>query len=463
MTSPLSIGLVKLLGSSRVRSDPIQRLTQPLMLEDGRIPGLLSGTLCTISVSVIAMISWATLCDVHEIAFAPGQIIPSAQVQNVSHLEGGIVSDLLAHEGDRVVEGQPLMRLQPVAAASDVDQLQARRAGLILQIVRLDAETQGITPEFGAVGVAHPELAREQLKLYASTVDQRRQERQTLVARVTQRRAEVATSTAALDAAKAQAPLVRNLYEIQDGLMSKGYTPTKTYLEAKSAMLRAEAEAAMAETKLRAAVGARAEAESALAAADTTALEKIAEERAKASNDLAETEQQITKLSDRLERILIRSPSTGLVQEIVPKGPGEVVKAGETIARVVPSGDELVAEIRVDTKDSGYVKVGSPVNVKFATFDSARFGTLSGIIENVSATTFQPQPGQPSAQNQSAPEPYYKAIVRLSSDHIGSGSNQRPILPGMAVQANIVTGSKSIMRYLLKPVFNSLDRAFTER
>src|SRR5207249_1422519 len=83
------------------------------------------------------------------------------------------------------------------------------------------------------------------------------------------------------------------------------------------------------------------------------------------------------------------------------------------------SGYELVAEVRVDTKDSGYVNVGSQADVKFATYDSALFGTLTGVVERVSATTFQPQPGQPSAIGQTTPEPYYKAVIRLSSDHLG--------------------------------------------
>ena len=294
-------------------------------------------------------------------------------------------------------------------------------------------------------------------------MEQRRQERETLVARLAQRRDEVATSAAALEAAKAQVPVARDLFEIQNRLISQGFTPTKTYLESKSALLRAEAEVAMAETRLRTVLGARTEAESVLAAADTTALQKIAEERARASNDLAETEQQITKVTDRFARILIRAPSHGVVQEIVPKASGEVIKAGELIARIVPSGYELVAEVRIDTKDSGYVAVGSQAEIKFATYDSALFGTLHGVVEHVSATTFQPQPGQPFLPGQTTPEPYYKAIIRLPSDHIGTGTRRRPVSAGMSVQANIVTGSKSIIRYLLKPVLNSLDVAFSER
>jgi membrane fusion protein, adhesin transport system len=453
----------KMLRASRTGSDPTQHLTQPIVLEDGRTPRILSHTLYTMSAFIIAIVLWAALCDVREVTFASGQIIPSGQVQNVNHLEGGIVAELLVREGERVIEGQPLVRLEPVATESDVGQLEVRRAGLALQIIRQDAASREIAPDFGAVGAAHPELAMEQARLYASTMDQRRQERMTLAARLAQRRGDVATNSAALETAKAQVLVARDLFEIQVKLISLGFTPTKIYLEAKSALLRAEGESVLAETKLKTALEAQAEAESALAAADTAALQKFAEERAKASNDLAETEWQVAKFSDRFERLVVRAPSAGLVQEIIPKAPGEVVKPGEMVARIVPSDYELVAEVRVDTKDSGYVHVGTRADVKFATYDTALFGTLTGTVDHISATTFPPQPGQPPLPGQTALEPYYKAIIRLPSNHVGTGTMRRPISTGMVVQASIVTGSKSIMRYLLKPLSNSLDVAFTER
>src|SRR6202163_4499425 len=424
--------LAKMLRASRTGSDPTQHLTQPLVLEDGRTPRLLSHTLYTISAFILAIVLWAALCDVREVTLASGQIIPSGQVQNVNHLEGGIVAELLVREGDRVVEGQPLIRLEPVAAASDLEQLQVRRAGLALQIIRLDAESRGITPDFGATGAAHPELAMEQAKLYTSTIDQRRQERATLAARLAQRRGDVATNSAALETAKLQVPVARGLFDIQSKLIAMGYTQTKIYLEAKSALLRSEGESVIADAKLRTALEAQAEAESALAAADTAALQKFAEERAKASNDAAEIEWQVAKFSDRFERVVVRAPAAGLVQEIVPKAPGEVVKPGEMVARIVPNY-ELVAEVRVDTKDSGYVHVGTRADVKFATYDVALFGTLTGTVDHISPTTFPPQPGQPLLVGQSAPAPDYKASIRLPSNHVGTGTMRRPISTGMVV------------------------------
>ena len=448
--------------TSRIDSDATRLLTQPLLLEDGRTPKLLSKTLYTISGFVLAIVLWGTLSDVREVTFASGQIIPSGKVHTVHHLEGGIVAEVLVREGARVVEGQPLVRLEPIAAASDLEQLQVRRASFQLQIIRLDALSRDVVPDFGAIGAAHPGLAAEQVKLYASAINQRKQERSTLAARLAQRRQEVATSSATLEIAKSQVPLARDLYEMQNRLNAMGYTPGKIFLEAKSAMLRAEGEVVTAESKFRTALEAQSEAESALAEVDTTAVQKISEERAKASSELAETEQQIGKFSDRFDRVIVRAPSAGLIQEIAQKAPGEVVKPGDMIARIVPSGYELVAEVRIDPKDSGYVYVGARADVKFATFDTALFGMIPGVVEHISATTFPPQSTQ-LLPGQRSPEPYYMAIIRLSSDHVGAAGWRRPISPGMAVQASIVTGSKSIARYLLKPLANSIDLAFTER
>src|SRR5215475_5940920 len=235
------------------RADSTRHLTQPLVLEDGRTPRLLSQTLLVISGFILAMVLWATLSQVRETTFAPGQIIPSGQVHIAHHLDGGIVAELLVREGDRVVEGQPLIRLEPVAAASDLEQLQVRRASHMLQIVRLDAESRETMPNFGAIGTAYPELAAEQTKLHARAVDQRRQERATLGARVAQRRHEVATSAAALETAKGQAPIARDLFNIQSELVSKGLTSRKHYLESQAALLHAEGESMTAETKRRAA------------------------------------------------------------------------------------------------------------------------------------------------------------------------------------------------------------------
>jgi adhesin transport system membrane fusion protein len=443
------------------RAEIARQLTRPLVLEDGRPPRLLVATLLTASGFVIAAIVWGCMTQIREVTVAQGQIIPRGQVQTVQHLEGGIVAEIFVHEGMTVTAQQPLIRLRPEAAISERDQFEGRLANLKLQLIRIEAQSRNEIPDFGSLAKQFPDLAAQQEKLYVSSVIQRRQESATLEAKAAQKRSEVATLNSGLESARAQVEVQQELVSLQDSLQRAGLGARKSWLEAKYVLQRAEGEIQNFEGKLVSASAAVVEAESSLAEADAKAMQKLSEERVKAAADMAETQQQLVKLADRFERLLVRAPSNGIVQELAPKSIGEVVKAGDPVARIVPAR-ELVAEVRIDPKDSGHIHANADAEIRLLTFDSAIFGSVRGKVEFVSATTFNPPPGQ-AAPGQTSTEPYYKATVRLLQDHVSSGATSYPIAPGMVLQAHIQTGSKSIIRYMFKPVFNSLDVAFTER
>jgi adhesin transport system membrane fusion protein len=445
------------------RIEITRRLTQPLVLEDGRPPRVLVATVIAISGFVIATIVWASITRVREVTIAQGQIVPRGQVQAVQHLEGGIVAEIFVKEGSRVSAQQPLVRLRPESSVGERNQYEARRAALKLQLIRLEAQSTGEIPEFGELARSFPHLATEQEKLYVSAVIQRRQERATLAAKAEQKRGEIATLTSGLESAKAQVEVQSELVEMQDTLKNLGTGSRKNWLEARSVLQRTEGDRLNLQGKLDTAKEALIEAESALAEADAKAQQKLSEERVKAASDLAETEQQLVKLTERSDRLLVRAPSDGIIQELAPKSIGEVVRPGDLVARIVPTEGELVAEVHIDPKDSGHIRMDADAEIRLLTYDSTVFGPVSGKVEYLSATTFSPPPGQQNPTGQNPSEPYYKATIRLLQDHVRSGATNYPITPGMVLQAHIQTGSKSIIRYMFKPVFNSLDVAFTER
>src|SRR5205814_4321625 len=254
----------------------------------------------------------------------------------------------------------------------------------------------------------------------------------------------------------AQVDVQRELVEMQGSLKSLGTGSRKSWLEAKDALQRSEGDRLNLQGKLDTAKEALTEAESSLAEADAKAQQKLSEERIKAATDLAETEQQLVKLADRSDRLLVRAPSDGIVQELAPKSIGEVVRPGDLVARIVPTERELVAEVHIDPKDSGHIRADADAEIRLLTYDSAIFGPVQGKVEYLSATTFSPPAGQQNPPGQNTTEPYYKATVRLLQVHVRSGTTNYPITPGMVLQAHIQTGSKSIIRYMFKPVFNSL-------
>ena len=222
------------------RTEIARRLTQPLVLEDGRPPRVLVATLITISGFVIATVVWASVTRVREVTIAQGQIVPRGQVQTVQHLEGGIVAEIFVKEGSRVAAQQPLIRLRPESSVGERNQYEARRVALKLQLIRLEAQSRGEAPDFDELAKKFPDLATEQEKLYVSAIIQRRQEQATLAAKVAQKRGEIATLTYGLESASAQVDVQRELVEMQDSLKSLGTGSRKSWLEAKAALQRSE-------------------------------------------------------------------------------------------------------------------------------------------------------------------------------------------------------------------------------
>ena len=192
------------------------------------------------------------------------------------------------------------------------------------------------------------------------------------------------------------------------------------------------------------------EAKSLAEAAEADARRLWSEEMAKIENEFGETQQSIAKLADRVDRLTVRAPADGVVQFLLPHSAGEVIRPGDTVARIVPVDAPLQAEVEVRADDIGHVKVGNPADVKVSTFDPSVYGKLHGTVTAVSASTFQRQNG----------EYFFKATIALDQVTL---AGQAPVSAGMVVSAEIVTGAKSFARYLLKPVFKTFGPAFAEK
>lgn len=430
-----------------------RRLTLPFVLEEGRVPGMLSRLLYLASGFVIACVLWATITEIRELAVAPGQLEPSGSVQIVQHLEGGIVSEIMVSEGEIVEAGDPIVRLQPIAANSDLDQIRSRAAALTLQIERQTAALDGRLPDFGETGKAFPGLAHDQLQTFQSERENLTQTKDGLIARVEQKLAEIQSlhsETASLDR---QLAIDLEQLEIRKKLMAQGFASRATVLEAKRSWERTNSDLIALQGRLESSQEGLNEARIKLLEADAGFNNRMTEERTRASAELSELSQSLAKQQDRVNRLIVLAPVRGVVQELSPKALGQVLQPAEMVARIVPMDQELIAEVRIEPKDIGHISVGDPADIKITTFDPARFGSIAGTVEKISASTFHTSDG----------DPYYKAIITLENNFVGLGSQRYAVLPGMVVNAEIITGSKSLTRYLLKPIYRSLNVAFSER
>lgn len=430
-----------------------RRLTLPFALEEGRVPGIVSRLLYVASIVIGAFIVWASVAEIRELTIAAGQLRPVGSVHLVQHLEGGIVSEILVSDGEAVETGTALLRLQPIAAASDLAQLTVRAASLALQVERQTAALEGREPDFGALAQQYPDLARHQMNLHASERDSLAQQRRSLASRVVQKFAEVQAFQARLESLEAQLAIDREQLDMRQQLFDQRLLSRAHLLDGKREYESTNDDMIAVRGQLHSAQEASNEASINLLALDDEFVNRLNDERSRAAAELAELSEALAKQQDRVDRLLVRAPARGVVTGFTPKSIGEVIGPGDVVAEIVPMDSEIVAEVQIDPADIGHVSIGDVAEVKVTTFDFARFGAIEGTVRQISATTFQNEDG----------EPYYRAVIALGSDHVGSGGDRHPVLPGMVVNAEIVTGSKSFMRYLLKPIYRSLDVAFSER
>ncbi len=440
-------------NGSKQRGLNSKKLILPLALEDGRVPGILQNMTFLTGALIVAGVVWANAAQIRELAVGRGEVVPTGAVKSVHHLEGGIVEDVLGEEGQVVEAGAPLIRLRPNAAVSDLEQLSVRAAILNMQKKRLLALLRGHRFLTTSAMKEHPRLARDQLDLYEAQRSLRTQEERTLQARIDQRRADFLSLGKEVESMERQMELTLERVEAMQKLKSKKLVARKALQEAMSDHEENVAKHISAVGRLNAARTAIEEARSVQLEAQVKSQKAFTEELAKVSAELAQLKQAIAKQDDLVDRLYVRSPARGVVQHLPFHSKGEVIKPGELVAKIVPVDDNIVAEVRLDPKDIGHVSIGDPAEIKISTFDPNIFGVVQGRVNKLSASTFQSERG----------EVYYKATIEMERNTVGRAGVTHRITPGMVVQADIVTGEKSLVQYMLKPVYSSLDTAFTER
>ena len=428
-------------------------LALPLEIEVGRWPAMFRTIMGSVTLVLGLLLLLAAVAPVRELAVAEGQIVPDGSTLPIQHLEGGIVGAILVKPGQLVEAGQVLIRLEPTIARSDLGQLAARRVALVAARTRLTALLAGKIPDFSAIGADATDVIGEQRELHRRASDSLLKLRELYGARMAQRQAEVAAAQAELHSLDVQLATNFERLALREKLMKEGYASKNAYLEAKVVLEQTRARYAQVNGLEAAGLGAETEVRSQLADAEATKRVEWSTELAKVTADLAETEEMLAKSRDRAERTSIVAPGRALVLEIVPKSVGEVLKPGDVAVSLVPLEGPLVAEVRLRPEDAGYIHDGVPARVKLTAFDPEAFGPIDGRVLSVSPTTFRMEKG----------EPYYRVRLSLSRTNLTMGAEQHLVLPGMVVRAEIVTGEKSVLRYLLKPIYRSFDLVFSER
>lgn len=468
-------------GASR-QNRLIKYLSQPLLLEEAGPPKVLTQLLAVVSLLVVGLIGLAGFTEISESAVVQGQVMPAGSVNLVQHLEGGIVARIHVEEGQIVERGEKLINLEGAAALAELDQMRAREASLALRAERLRAFVLDRTPDFSteragapdqtrdpepraesrgqrrkahleALGQAYPAMAEDQSSILGMQIEARDSQRQVILSRIQQRKAQLEALVAQKASLEEQVSIMQEQVAMRGRLLKKGLVSRVIYLETERTLFKVRGELASLIGQEMQTLAALGEAQNSVLELNAKLRNEALDEMGGVAAELAQVREAIAKLEDRSRRLEITAPIRGIVKGLATRTIGAVIGPGVSILEIVPLDDLLVAEVRISPRDVGHLRQGQPANVKFTTYDPARFGVVEGRLKRVSASTFEDERG----------EPFYKGVIELSQSFVGSNPARNPILPGMVVDADIVTGSKSLLQYLLKPVYRGLNSAFRER
>lgn len=435
----------------KAERDPAPAFAAELALTDSAARPLLHATLATIVLGLGCFVGWSMVSPVQELAHSSGEIVPSGSVRNVDHLEGGIVEALLVKEGQTVEEGQPLMRLAGATSLAERERLITRRRKLTLQSERLRAFAENRPANFSAA-IDTADAADDRALLDAQ-IEARARQRAVLQAEARDARVQLSGAEAQRRSVQETLDLAQSKQAIRETLTEQGLSSRLQLLDVQS-----EAAAARAETvRLDGAIASLREtiagAEAQLAELDSRLAEEALDKVAAVEGEIAEIAQRLTAEDDTAARLTVLAPVSGVVQELGAKTAGSAIQPGGMAARIVPLDDRLIAEVRIAPQDVGFVHEGQDAAVKVEAFDYARYGRIHGTIVSISPTTFVDEEKRP----------YYEAKIALDTAYVGDETRQHRLVPGMTLQADVVTGRKTVFQYLLKPLYTTMEGSLGER
>lgn len=398
-------------------------------------------------------VAWSHVVPVTTAATTTGEVVPSGDQRIVQHLEGGIVLDILVQDGDIVNFGQPLVRFDRLQREAELGQIQAREAALRIRETRLRAQIDGVDPDFGELAELYPTLVEEAMVTLTATRARVEGQQRVFASKIAQRKKTVTIHQKQARSLRGQLKLVQEAVDMREKLFETGHGSRVNVISSRLEMSRVEGSYSEAIASAEQAEVAVEEVRSELNELIVTERDDALEELSSVLGELAEVTENLRRLEDRVARLDVLAPVTGIVHGLSVNTKGAVVEPAQVLMTIIPVDEKLVVETEIAPEDIGHVAVGQETKVAVSGFDQRRYGSVPGRLVKLSPTTLLNEEGQP----------YFKGRIELDSSTIRTGEGAQPIMPGMTVTADIVTGQQTLLQYLTGPVYNALSTSFSER
>ncbi|MNF45003.1 Type I secretion system membrane fusion protein PrsE [compost metagenome] len=422
------------------------------MLEDS--PRATRVTVWVACILLLVALVWARFAVLEEVTTGEGKAIPSSKVQVIQNLEGGIVSEILVREGQVVDKGTVLLRLDDTRFLSNKGESEADRLALTARVERLSAEAEGremALPE--EITREAPQLAEDELSLYRARAQRLDSEQHILSEQLQQKTQELAEFRSKSQQYRSSLGLIQQELNMSQPLVKAGAI-------SQVEILRLQRSAVETRGELQATNLAIPRAESAMAEIERKMEESRLSFRSDAIKELNEARTELSKITstskaidDRVSRTTVVSPVHGVIKQLKVNTIGGVVQPGSDLVEVVPLEDSLLIEARIRPQDVAFLHPGQKAMVKFTAYDYTIYGGLRAGLELISADTITDEEGKS----------FYLIQVRTEKSHLGKDDHPLLIIPGMVATVDIITGEKSVLDYLLKPVLKARQEAMRER
>ena len=405
-------------------------------------------------VTIFMMIVWANYAIIDEISRGAGEIIPSGENQMIQNLEGGIVEEILVREGESVRKGQILLKIDNLQSQSSFTTNNIKADAIEAKIMRLKAESAGldfIVPE--NLYKTIPTLIENEKSLYRTNAGQLKSRISALKEKLMQRRQELKEAKSSKSNLYSSLEMIKEEVRMTKPMVAKGVRSKVDFLK----LQREENDVRERYYSTKLSIP---RLQSAIKEVKNTIEETNLIFQSEAKLKLNEAVVELrgyrassTALEDQVSRTIVRSSMNGIVQKLYVHTIGGVIKPGADIIEVVPSDQTLLVEVKIKPSDIAFIYYGQKAIVKFSAYDFAIYGGLEGEVVHISADTITDQKD----------EVFYTIRIKTSKNYLGNESKPLKIIPGMTVNVDIITGKKSVLDYILKPILRAKQYTFTER
>ncbi len=405
-------------------------------------------------VSILIFILWASFAQVDEITRGSGKVIPYGQNQVIQNLEGGIVEDILVHEGEHVKKGEVLLKIKNLKNASTSQTNKMKYNELIAKRARLQAEANS-TP-FVSIKTENKELQR-QLKLaqqlYESDMREYKAQDNAMIQQIEQKKQGYKEAKAKIRSLKKSLTYVTEEISMTEPMVKEGVKSRVDFLKLKREANGIENNIEAAQLSLPRLQSAIKEYRNKRIEIKEKFIKTAKEELNKTTAEIARLKTQQIEYNDQVNRTMVKSPVDGIVQKLFVHTVGGVVKPGADLVEIVPVNEKLYLKIKIKPRDIAFIHPGADAMVKISAYDFSIHGGLKGKVVNISPDTITDKKGKT----------FYLINIQTEKNYLGTPEHPLNIIPGMTASVDIVTGKKTIMQYILKPILKSKQYVFSEK